>query len=130
MPGPPPRISIAAAPAQFITIDDGYADTRTLAYPILRRYGFPATIFLVSDRMGDVNLWATDKTLLGRPLLSWSDVYELQSGGMEFGVHTRTHPLLTETAPEIARDEVEGARRSSNAGSKFPFVSLPPLWRA
>ena len=101
---PPPRSVV-------ITIDDGYADSWTVAYPILRHYGFSATIFLVTDDMANVNRWATDKDLFRRPLLSWSDVHEMKRGGMEFGAHTRTHPVLTQIAPEVAQDEVEGARR-------------------
>ena len=42
--------------ATVITIDDGYADTYNIAFPLLKRYGFPATLFAVTDFL-DEKLW-------------------------------------------------------------------------
>jgi peptidoglycan/xylan/chitin deacetylase (PgdA/CDA1 family) len=100
-----------------ITFDDGYADNQTLAYPILRRFGFPATIFVVSGAMGTTNLWDRDAELagrsaelVGRPLMSWQSIRELLDQGVEFGAHTRTHPALpTLPMPDVER-EVSGSR--------------------
>jgi len=44
-----------------ITFDDGYKDNYTLAYPILRRYSAPATMFLATGHVGTNNLFWTDK---------------------------------------------------------------------
>jgi peptidoglycan/xylan/chitin deacetylase (PgdA/CDA1 family) len=93
-----------------ITIDDGYLDTYHLAYPILRRYGFSATIFLVSDCVGDVNRWDHQLGLYRRPLLSWDHVKEMIAGGMHVGAHTCSHPDLTTLPPEAAKDEMERSR--------------------
>jgi peptidoglycan/xylan/chitin deacetylase (PgdA/CDA1 family)/GT2 family glycosyltransferase len=94
-----------------ITIDDGYADTRSLAYPILRSHDFPATLALVSDRIGTANDWDPHSEITGRQLMSWSEIRELrQRGGLEFAAHTRTHPDLTGLPPESARMEIEGSR--------------------
>ncbi len=35
-----------------LTIDDAYADTRELAYPVLRGHGYSATVFVVSELVG------------------------------------------------------------------------------
>ncbi len=32
-----------------VTIDDGYSDAYQIAYPLLRRYGIPATLFVVTE---------------------------------------------------------------------------------
>lgn len=50
----PPRSAV-------ITFDDGYRDNYTLAYPILRKYKAPATIFLTTGHIGTNNMLWTDK---------------------------------------------------------------------
>ena len=98
------------AGAVVVTFDDGYRDTRTLAHPVLRRHGLPATLFLVSSFMGASNEWDSDAPLTGRPLVSWDDARELHRDGFELGGHTRTHPVLPELAPEELDREIGGSR--------------------
>src|SRR5262249_4920122 len=51
----PPRLAV-------ITIDDGYRDAYEIAYPLLRRFGAPATLFVPADFI-DRRVWIwTDKT--------------------------------------------------------------------
>ena len=41
----------------LLTFDDGFRDFLTDAWPLLARYGFGATVFLVADLVGGANRW-------------------------------------------------------------------------
>ena len=101
---------LPSARSVVITIDDGYADNYSVAYPILRRYGFPATIFLVSGYVGDANRWDEPGLLRSRALMSWTEIREMLQSGVTFGAHTRTHPVLTAVSPDRAHAEIAGSR--------------------
>ena len=86
-----------------LTIDDGYQSAYHSAYPVLAKYGYPATVFIYTD-------------YIGRGGLTWSQILEMeQSGLFTFQAHSRTHANLAERAPNETledyrkrlRDEVE-----------------------
>ncbi|GII91483.1 polysaccharide deacetylase family protein [Sinosporangium siamense] len=75
-----------------VTFDDGYADFHSDALPVLERHGIPATVFVTSGWLADAGRHAA-----GRPLdtmLSWSQVREAVSCGVEIGGHSHSHPQL------------------------------------
>jgi peptidoglycan/xylan/chitin deacetylase (PgdA/CDA1 family) len=100
----------AARRTVVLTIDDGYLDNFELAYPILRRHGFRATIFLTSAKVGTVNDWDHGGELSGRPLLDWPLVQAMAKAGIDFGAHTRTHPTLSGLDDATLRAEIAGSR--------------------
>jgi len=51
-------------PAAAITFDDGYADNYRLAYPLLKRKGIPAAVFVVTDLVGTTQVQVYDKLYL------------------------------------------------------------------
>jgi peptidoglycan/xylan/chitin deacetylase (PgdA/CDA1 family) len=110
-----------------ITFDDGARDNRTLALPVLQRYGFPATAFVVSGAMGSSVSWTDHAGLAGRPVMTWSDALELEPL-ISLEPHTCTHPSLpslddAELAKELrgSRDEVEQRVGRSAVVFAYPY---------
>lgn len=101
---PPPR-------AVVITIDDGYADNLAVAAPVLARHDFPATLFLVSQRLGAANDWDAEPPIGGRPVMTVEQAEEMRRQGHELGAHTRTHCALPDVDDAEVRDQIEGSRR-------------------
>ena len=95
-----------------LTIDDGYVDNLSLAFPLLQANQAPATFFIVSDRLGGRNDWSKDNRLAGRQILDRDEAQQLSSSvGISVGSHTRTHPSLPALPSTQVADEVEGSRR-------------------
>jgi peptidoglycan/xylan/chitin deacetylase (PgdA/CDA1 family) len=110
-----------------VTMDDGYRDNVEIALPILERFGYPATVFVVSQRLDGVNDWDDEGELAGRPLLARKDLARLTAAGMTVGAHTRTHPSLPDIDPNAARTEIAGSRHDLEAelGRSVDFFAYP-----
>lgn len=67
----------------LITFDDGYEDNYRIAYPILKKYNFKATEFLITDFVGHNGRY-----------LTWKQVKEMGDNGFTFASHTLSHLFL------------------------------------
>ncbi|HAJ32465.1 MAG TPA: hypothetical protein DCK79_03730 [Candidatus Atribacteria bacterium] len=63
-----------------ITIDDGFKSTFTLAYPVLKKYNFPATLFLYTNFI-EKNGYS----------LTWKEIRKMTKNNIEIGSHTLSH---------------------------------------
>ncbi len=95
-----------------LTFDDGYLDFYDNAYPVLKRYGYPSTVFLSSDFVGKENVWdCADGLGPRKKLLDWAEIVEMKDNGVVFGSHTKTHPFLTKLSQGEMADEVTGSKK-------------------
>lgn len=93
-----------------ITLDDGYADNVESAMPVLQKYQFSATCYVVSGQVGQHNGWDDQRLGIQKRLMNSTQLRQWRDGGMEVGAHTRTHPRLTQCNATELRSEVRGCK--------------------
>ena len=97
-----------------LTFDDGYEDFCTHAMPVLERLQCPASVYLVTRRLGQTNTWDAIEMPEAR-LLTEAQVRHLDARGVRFGVHSATHPRLSRLTPGERVGEIAGAKRDLEA---------------
>jgi len=89
-----------------ITFDDGYLNNLKNAAPILKKFNFTATCYLVSEFLGKSNLWDKSKGISQKPLMTVDEVKEWLDFGMDIGAHTQTHVDLKLATTDEAEREI------------------------
>lgn len=99
----------------IITFDDGYKNNFVYAYPILKEFRFPATIFIIVKRVGDYGI------------LSWSDIIKMNQDGIDIGSHTMSHPDLATLPEDKIKYELTESKSilEEKLGKKVKFLSYP-----
>jgi peptidoglycan/xylan/chitin deacetylase (PgdA/CDA1 family) len=103
--------SISSKPI-VITFDDGYRDNLENAYPILKKYGMCATIYLVTGHLGSSNRWNASDGIPQRPLMNWDEICSSANDLLlSFQAHTFSHPKLTRISANQVREELGNSKQ-------------------
>jgi peptidoglycan/xylan/chitin deacetylase (PgdA/CDA1 family) len=93
-----------------ITFDDGYKNNLLNAAPILKKFGFSATCYIVSNNIGKSNIWDLEKKITQRPLMTKNEIFEWINLGMDIGAHSMTHIDLTSISNSDTLKEVRSCK--------------------
>jgi peptidoglycan/xylan/chitin deacetylase (PgdA/CDA1 family) len=122
------RNSISLPPSTIaITFDDGYQGILDHALPVLQRYSFTATVFVVTGYVGRANTWDVNPGWRTFPHLSWEGLSHLRDAGVEVGSHTVSHRDLTTLSCDQAAEEIESSREELHRqlGVEADVLSYP-----
>ncbi|MEQ1932554.1 MAG: polysaccharide deacetylase family protein [Fimbriimonadaceae bacterium] len=98
--------------AVVITMDDGYRDNFEQAFPILKRHGVSATVFVVTSVVGDSKH------------LSWPQINELGAAAWSFGSHSVSHPDLTSLNELLLKAELGDSKRKLEEHTGTPITTI------
>jgi len=85
----PPRAAI-------ITIDDGYKSGFEVAWPILKKYGYPFTLFIYTEGIKGGKFG-------GGEAMSWEQLGEMRDAGVDIEAHSATHQDLRKPYDKVTK---------------------------
>ncbi|MEG3898512.1 MULTISPECIES: sulfotransferase [unclassified Microcoleus] len=119
--------------AVLMTFDGGYLDFFQYVWPLLKRFDFAATVFLVAESIGKTNSW--EKAEFEEvQLMRWQEIRQLRDAGIEFGSMSATHQPLTALSPtEIVREGAKSCEILERGLGKsvryfaYPYGDVDPI---
>jgi peptidoglycan/xylan/chitin deacetylase (PgdA/CDA1 family) len=110
----------------IITFDDGYSNFLQHAWPLLEDADFTATMFVVTDKVGQSADW---DELAGEslPLMSWDDLRSLRDRGLMIASHGASHTSLPALSSSAIVDEAlrSRARLQQELGIATTSMAVP-----
>jgi peptidoglycan/xylan/chitin deacetylase (PgdA/CDA1 family) len=97
-----------------ITMDDGWQGVYTLAYPILKEFGFPFTVYLYKEYVN-----------IGGRSMTWVQIKEMMEHGCEVGSHSVSHAALTRKSGKTEEEYQAWLLEELVASKEFLEANLP-----
>ncbi|MCI0696917.1 polysaccharide deacetylase family protein [candidate division KSB1 bacterium] len=119
------RCGLPVPPKPFvITFDDGYFCNYSQAFPILRRHGFVATVFLIHNF---VRRDAAAPREGRETFMAWPEILEMQEAGWEFHSHGLDHRRMTALSREELEREIGESKHhlAAKLGRPVEFFCYP-----
>jgi peptidoglycan/xylan/chitin deacetylase (PgdA/CDA1 family) len=100
--------------AFLLTFDDGFRGVRDGALPVLEQWGWPCTVFLVSDLIGGEDVWsrASNPSRVTYPLLNAEEIRDMQSRGVSFQSHSCSHASLPSLDDAELKQQLQASRQA------------------
>jgi peptidoglycan/xylan/chitin deacetylase (PgdA/CDA1 family) len=113
----------------LLTFDDGFLGVHEHAAPVLKGLGWPATVFLVTQLIGQRDDWceAHNPSGVTYPLMDASHIRELRGQGFSFHSHTRNHADLPTLDDHQLHDQLAGSRADLQdlLGTDVAYLAYP-----
>jgi len=103
---------VANGKGVVITFDDGNYSDYSIAFPILKQYGFTATFFIT------VNWIGTEK------FATWTQLREMSAAGMSIQSHSLSHPFLSDLSRDDLHKELYESRELLESKLHIPVTVL------
>ena len=84
------------AKAVILTFDDGWKSQYDVGWPILKKYGYPHTMFIYTEGVRGGHYG-------GGEAISWEQLAEMRDAGVDIQAHSETHPDLRKPYDKIAK---------------------------
>ncbi len=98
-----------------ITFDDAYQNIFQYAYPILKKYNIPATLFIITDFIGAENNWDVNLGGITYMHLSEDEIKQLIQAGWEIGSHSISHRYLLNVSLAELESEIGTSKKKLEA---------------
>jgi peptidoglycan/xylan/chitin deacetylase (PgdA/CDA1 family) len=95
-----------------ISFDDGWAEQSTVAFPILKKHKLIGTFFVYTHPIDHAQY------------MTWAQLQEMSTAGMDIQPHTLTHPHLRTLAPDEAMKEIAESKNILETRLGKPMVAF------